>query len=118
MTFGDLRHPKGLCCRLNPHKTEPCSKGHECCCRLNGKRDTCQRSPDSLNELAAGALNHQRSSPAEAGPMSETSEESSLEQAERVSLGSLSSRNPPTDSDGRCTSIEQVRRINLRRTVA
>ena len=50
--------------------------------------------------------------------MSETSEESSLEQAERVSLGSLSSRNPPTDSDGRCTSIEQVRRINLRRTVA
>ena len=45
--------------------------------------------------------------------MSETSEESSLEQAERVSLGSMSSRNPPTDSGGRCTSIEQVRRITL-----
>ena len=46
--------------------------------------------------------------------MSETSSESSLEQAERVSLGSLSSRNPPTESDGRCTSIEQVRWTDLR----
>eukprot|EP00891_Asterochloris_glomerata_P007825 jgi/Astpho2/7825/Aster-06113 len=45
--------------------------------------------------------------------MSETSEESSLEQAERVSLGSLSSRNPPTDSDGRCTSIEQAEGVRL-----
>ena len=49
--------------------------------------------------------------------MSETSEASSLEQAERVSLGSLSSRNPPTDSDGRCTSIEQVRGIDGRCTL-